>query len=126
VRQTVGTLGLELGIPVRRLAPRIRYEGSFYGQTDAGERLPGRITTGTLVSILERLPEGITELSCHPAEKPAPGEAQLDTMYREERAWELSVLCDPAVGAAVARRGIVLGSFADVARSGQASGARHA
>jgi predicted glycoside hydrolase/deacetylase ChbG (UPF0249 family) len=113
-REIVRDMGAELGIPVRHLTPGVRYEGSFYGQTDEGERLLGRITVAALLSIIERLPDGITELGCHPSEVPAPGEGELDTMYREERIEELEVLCDPAVRAAIAGRGIVLGSFADL------------
>jgi predicted glycoside hydrolase/deacetylase ChbG (UPF0249 family) len=119
VRGIVAELGAALGVPVRHQSPNIRYEGSFYGQTDEGDKIPDRITIGSLLSIIERLPEGITELGCHPAEPVAPGEPQLDTMYRDERVQELAVLCDPAIATSIAGRGVVLGSFADVALAGR-------
>jgi predicted glycoside hydrolase/deacetylase ChbG (UPF0249 family) len=120
VRGVVEHLGSQLGISVRHFS-RVRYEGSFYGQTDRGERIPEQITTSALVSIIERLPDGVTELACHPADALAPGERDLDTMYRDERAQELKALCDPAVRDAIARRGIALGTFADMTLPGSES-----
>ena len=65
-----------------------------------------------LVSILARLPEGVTELACHPGLDPL-----LDTMYRDERAREVQSLCDPAVRAALTTFGIELCRFSMLARS---------
>jgi len=108
-RSAVVALGEKLGIPVRHFDPRIRYCGEFYGQTDGGEPLPDLITPAALVRVLETLPEGITELCCHPASGPVPGSS-----YDAERERELAALCDPSVRGAVEGRGIRLASFAEV------------
>jgi len=100
--------GERLGIPVRGFGP-VAYCGAFYGQAGKGDPYPEGITFDALVSVLDGLAEGITELSCHPA---ADDLAGLDSMYLAERAVERRVLCDPRLEAALAARGITLGSFA--------------
>ena len=83
-------LAAQLGIPLRDFDPRIRYCGDFYGQTGEGEHWPEGISLANLKQILTGLPEGITELGCHPGY----GEG-LATVYRKERAMETQVLCQP-------------------------------
>lgn len=95
----------ELGIPARELGP-VRYFGGFYGQGPDGTRHPELITVGSLVGILGSLPEGTTELGCHPGY--ADG---FESTYVEERATEVRVLCDPRVREAIAANGIELTSF---------------
>lgn len=63
--------------------------------------------------MLAGLPAGVTELGCHPGY----GD-DLDSTYREERADEVLVLCDPRIAAAIRREGIVLCSFHDVVADG--------
>ena len=51
---------------------------------------------GHLISILDRLGPGTTELCCHPGD-----DEELDTMYWRGRAQEVKTLCDPRARAAV-------------------------
>jgi predicted glycoside hydrolase/deacetylase ChbG (UPF0249 family) len=108
-RELLMDFGRSLRVPVRHFSAGIRYCGGFYGQTGEGDPLPDAITFENLLKLLDGLRPGYTELACH------PGYAlELDTMYREERAKELQVLCDPRTRAAIAERHIVLCSFRDV------------
>jgi predicted glycoside hydrolase/deacetylase ChbG (UPF0249 family) len=100
--------GDRLGIPVRGLGP-IGYTGAFYGQSGKGDPYPEGITFDALLSLLDDLPAGTTELGCHPG---ADDLAGLDSMYRAERAVERRVLCDPRLPAALAARRITLASHA--------------
>ena len=65
-----------------------------------------------LVVIIESLPEGVTELMCHPAHEDA--ELASSSSYAAVRVLELGALCDPAVKAAIQRAGIRLITFADL------------
>ena len=109
VRSVVMRLTDELGVPLRQVSGGIRYRGDFYGQTAAGEPLPNLITITSLVSSLSRLPEGVTELACHPGY--ADG---LDTTYQVVRAIEIRTLCAAEVREALARQHIRLTSFGDL------------
>jgi predicted glycoside hydrolase/deacetylase ChbG (UPF0249 family) len=99
-----------LGIPLREAAARIRYDGSFYGQSGRGYPVPEAIRADALVRLIQTLPVGITELGCHPG----TADDDLDTMYFAERAPELAALCDPSVRAAVESSGVRLCSFRDL------------
>jgi predicted glycoside hydrolase/deacetylase ChbG (UPF0249 family) len=103
-------LALELDVPLRHLDPRVRYCGDFYGQTQTGDSLPDRITAEALVTLIEALPAGLTELCCHPGQGHVP-----DSSYSSERGRELAALCDPRVRAAIDVAGVQLVSFRDVA-----------
>lgn len=109
-RTALLTAGSRLGVAVRGSAPGIAYSGAFYAQDGTGATVPEAITVDSLVAVIEALPEGITELGCHPA----AGDDH-DTMYRGERLRELETLCDPRVTAAIERCGVTLSSFARVA-----------
>ena len=112
VRSALRRAGERLGVPVRDLSRTVRYRGDFYGQDGRGWPVPGAITVEFLLRLLEGLPEGVTELGCHPGE---PGDRELQSTYAAERAIEVTTLCDARVGAAIARLGIRLTTFADVA-----------
>ena len=90
-------LARELGVPLRECDPRIRYCGDFYGQGGDGEHLPGAISVANLKNILSSLPDGVTELGCHPGY----GD-DVNSPYRVERAEEVRVLlcpgCSPTAG----------------------------
>ena len=61
------------------------------------------------MELLRDLPEGVTEVACH------PGYADdLVTMYRAEREMELHALCDPDVRRVVRDEGIELIAFSDL------------
>ena len=101
----------ELDVPLRGFTSGIRYCGDFYGQTAKGDPLPAGIEVDALVSLLESLPHGVTELGCHPG----LGD-DLEPPYAAERAREVRTLCDPRVVEALERRGIELASFSEVVR----------
>jgi predicted glycoside hydrolase/deacetylase ChbG (UPF0249 family) len=107
VRSVLAETARALGVPLRHDS-EIRYCGDFYGQGADGTPYPEILTVEGLTSILAALPPGLTELACHPGE----GREDLDTMYRDERAQEVRILCDPRARAAVAALGIGLRSFA--------------
>ena len=108
-RSILAGIASELGLPLRHRSSRIRHEGRFYGQTSTGDPLTDGISSTHLVEILRGLPEGVTEVACH------PGFADdLVTMYRAERQLEVAALCDPAVRRAAGDEGIELVGFADL------------
>jgi chitin disaccharide deacetylase len=100
----------ELDVPLRHRSSGIRYEGRFYGQSNIGDPLTTNISTEALIELLRSLPEGVTELACH------PGYAdELVTMYRLEREMELQALCDPEVRRILREEEIELITFTDLA-----------
>jgi chitin disaccharide deacetylase len=105
LRSILGGIATELRVPLR-FHSRFGYFGGFYGQGREGEPLPEAISTPSLRAALAGLPDGATELSCHPA-------AELDfrSSYGPERIRELEALCDPRVRDAVAAGGFLLESF---------------
>lgn len=108
----------ELGVPLRRVDPRVRFCGDFYGHDGRGRPDPEAITASALVGLLERLEDGVTELCCH------PGYAEdLDDWYRMEREQEIRTLSDPGVREAVRRLGLQLCTFGEVASQLAAGGA---
>ena len=93
----------KLRVPLRRTGDTVNFCGDFYGHDAGGCPRPAAITADALVEIVETLPEGVTELCCH------PGYADdLRDWYRGERELEVKALCDPRVRAAVERDGIRL------------------
>jgi chitin disaccharide deacetylase len=112
VRSSLQRAGERLGVPVRDLSPEVRYRGDFYGQDGRGWPVPDAITVEFLLRLLEALPEGVTELGCHPGEPDG-----LQSTYQAERATEVAILCDARVRSAVERLGVRLTTFAEVASS---------
>jgi len=98
-----------LGVPLRGTGAGIRYVGDFYGQTGRGDPLPNAISVEALLRLLGAMPEGVTELGCHPGIGNMNG-----TPYVVERAIEVETLCHPQVRAALEASGIMLASFADI------------
>jgi predicted glycoside hydrolase/deacetylase ChbG (UPF0249 family) len=105
-RSAILDLARAVGIPVRNLDSPARYCGKFYGQTAEGAPLPELISVAGLLEILQGLPDGVTEIGCHPADT-----IDLHTMYRGERLAELRVLCDRRIRATMDALGIELCSF---------------
>jgi chitin disaccharide deacetylase len=107
VRSIMGRRAKELRVALRHHG-RVRYCGAFYGRGHGGAPLPEAITPDRLARLLADLPEGATELCCHPA-------ASVDTnmAYGAERLHELESLCDQRVREAVERAGISLCTFAE-------------
>jgi predicted glycoside hydrolase/deacetylase ChbG (UPF0249 family) len=93
VRRIVDAVGNRLGVPVRgRAGNQVRYRGDFYGQTGKGEPYWQALTIDALLALIDELPDGTTELGCHPGFID-----DLDSTYRIEREMETRVLCEPAV-----------------------------
>lgn len=112
-RSVVLALGDELGVPVRGECDGIRYCGSFYGQTGKGEPLAGAVEPERLVELLHELPEGTTELGCHPA-----AAADCPSVYLNERLDELRALCDQRVRDALAEEAISLSAHVPTTNGG--------
>jgi adenylyl-sulfate kinase len=102
-------IAVELGVPVRRITEGFRYVGDFYGQSGTGIPLHDAISAANLAEVIRTLPEGITELACHPA-----AAVDFDSVYGEERLVEVEALCDPSLPALIAERGIELRSFSEL------------
>jgi predicted glycoside hydrolase/deacetylase ChbG (UPF0249 family) len=107
VASVMEAIAEELGVPLR--GRRVRYEGSFYGQSGKGGPFPQGITATHLAELIQALPAGWTEIGCHPGIGVA-GESS----YGQERDLELEALCDPSVTAALGQAGVRLRSFADL------------
>lgn len=103
-RSVLVRLARDLGVPLRHFSPRVRYCGAFYGQDEKGAPLPHNLTVDHLLALITNLPDGVTELACHPA-----AVADLDSGYLSERLIEARALCDPRVKEAT--RGLTLRSF---------------
>jgi chitin disaccharide deacetylase len=102
-------MAAELGVPLR--GRKVRYEGRFYGCSEEGEPLPEAISPDRLIELIEALPEGWTEIGCHPAAGPVPSSS-----YDAERQVELATLRDPQVRDLLNVTGVRLCSFAQVNR----------
>ncbi len=111
VRSVLLQIAADLEAPVRHFTRDVRYRGDFYGQTGKGEPYPQAITRTALLGLIRALPEGTTEMGCHPGD----GEA-LDSMYAVERRQEMDTLCDPAIRSALLEADVELCSFHAVER----------
>jgi len=109
VRRAVIEAASRCGIPVRGCHPAVRYMGDFYGQGKNGVPLHDTITVEYLTTLLDALPQGITELGCHPALG-----LDVQSIYLIDREREVAVLCDERIRAAVNRQNIELVSFRDL------------
>ena len=101
----------DLEVPLREEFGPVSYCGSFYGQSGRGEPYPEGVTVEMFLGILDALPEGTTEIGCHPG---GGDLSDLNSMYRLERGLELDVLCDPELREELCRKGIELCSYNDV------------
>ena len=104
--EVLDRLGAELGVPVRDGRGGVRHCGAFYGRTHDDRPLHDAITPRRLAELIAELPEGVTEIACHPGEgtEAAGG-------YDDERRLEIQALCHPDVRAAIEREDIVLRAF---------------
>jgi chitin disaccharide deacetylase len=106
LRSILLRIAQQIGVALREFSPDVHYVGEFYGQTAEGAPLPEFISVDHLVRLLEAVPPGLTELSCHPGlSKRSRG------MYASERITEVDVLCDARVRTAIGRLGIVMRGF---------------
>ena len=119
VMELFGELVEPLGVPLRGDG-RVRFVGGFYAQWE------WMVTNLEYVSVpfLERMlrdevPEGWTEISCHPGYR-SPG---YSAVYLAEREEEVRTLSDPRVRATVDELGIRLVSYAAVPAAAAAAAA---
>lgn len=110
VAATFAGVAREHGFPVRACPP-VRYVSDFYGRWD-GEAHPEQVSVDSFERIVAALPDGITELGCHPGHV----DAELRSTYVDEREAELATLCDPRARAAIEREGIRLVNYSDLPR----------
>jgi len=113
VGRVVTAIAAELGLPLR--GQGIRYLGGFYGQDDVGGAYPEGITVERLLQLIDALPEGATELGCHPGQV-GEDEALGGTPYCLERNVECETLCDPRIAARLARGDVALVHFGTLRR----------
>jgi hopanoid biosynthesis associated protein HpnK len=92
----------------RRLRRRFRNAGIHAPDQVFGLAWSGAMTGKRLKGLLEHLPNGVSEIYCHPATGPYPGSAP-GYAYREE----LAGLLDPGLAGLIAARNIRLGAFSD-------------
>jgi len=109
VREVVAEMGRRLGVPVRHSGEQIKHLGEFYGQGPKGSVLDEAISVDHLIGLLRMLPDGTTELSCHPGLR-----CDAHGMYVAQREQEVHVVCDPRVRATVEAERIELISFRDL------------
>ncbi len=103
VRAAATALAKTLNLVLRAIHPDVRYCGHFYGQEDDGTPLPEAITLTALEQVFADLPEGITELCCHPGFT-----GDLKSIYLSQREDEVRVLCHPGARQALVRHEITL------------------
>ncbi|HYK42281.1 MAG TPA: ChbG/HpnK family deacetylase [Thermoanaerobaculia bacterium] len=113
VEPVFGSIARELGIPARAASAAARH-----ALRENGVRTPDFFFDGfyghgatveNLLSILDSLPEGSSELMCHPGH--ADPELLAGSSYAAERDAEIHALTDPRVRARLTERGVVLISF---------------
>ncbi len=97
------------GLLSRRTRRRMAERGIRSSDRLFGLHQSGHLTERYLLGVIERLPEGTTELYFHPAEDvgatpPAPATQR-----------DLQLLTSPAIRAALARAGAILTNFAELA-----------
>lgn len=114
VAEAVATVASENGLPVRACTAEHaallraagtpcpdRFIASFFGA--------GNIDTSDLRALLRDVPDGTTELMCHPG---YDDDALTDSSYRSERESELRALCSTEIRETITSEGIELVTFA--------------
>jgi predicted glycoside hydrolase/deacetylase ChbG (UPF0249 family) len=103
--------GAALGLLRRRFHRVLEQHGRRTTDHFAGFQITGRFRTADLVDLLDAIPDGSTELMCHPGRC---GEAlrHARTRLKESREHELEALVAPEVRQALERNGIELVNYA--------------
>ena len=97
-------------IPLRDFGP-VLYVGGFYAQWELGVSDPAHVSLEALSAILRNeVPEGVTELGCHPGYR----DPSFRSIYDEDRERELATLCDPRVREVLCEERIDLISYLEV------------
>lgn len=92
-------------------APRLRAAGIAYADRVYGMHQTGHVDEPYLLALLPRLPAGLSEIYCHPAERRPLALARYQPGYDHAR--ELAALTSPRVRAALRRERIALVSYRD-------------
>jgi chitin disaccharide deacetylase len=101
-----------LGVPLRHDG-RIAHVGGFYGQWEYGVTDLAHVRAPFLLHLVAtEVPEGVTELACHPARVIG----DFNSLYLNERAVELQTLTTPGLRDDIEALGVQLVSFHDVSR----------
>jgi hopanoid biosynthesis associated protein HpnK len=102
-----------LGLLRRRFHRVLESRGCRTTDHFAGFQITGRFRTAELIGLLSALPDGTTELMCHPG-RCGPALRSAPTRRKESREAELEALIAPEVRAALERNGIRLVSYRDL------------
>jgi predicted glycoside hydrolase/deacetylase ChbG (UPF0249 family) len=106
-------LAAPVGVPLREDG-QVTFVGGFYGQWEWGVTDLHHVSVEFLCWILENeVPEGWTEISCHPGF--VTGDYR--SAYLDERAVELQTLTNPRIREQIDRLGIRVGNYRDFNRS---------
>ncbi len=92
---------------------QLRQQGFRTVDRAVGVLDPGHLTEEFLASYLRRLPDGLTEVFFHPADRPAEPLLQMQRGY--EHAAELQALCSPQLRQLINDSGIRLTNFRELA-----------
>jgi len=103
--------GRRYGVPVRGFSDVV-YVGRFYGQPEFGRTDMSMINVDALVSVLQSLKPGVSEVSCHPGYR----RTRPSMVYNREREEELRTLTDERVKTMIDEEGIRLINYRDYAR----------
>jgi chitin disaccharide deacetylase len=91
---------------------RLDHSGIAHNDQVAGIAHSGQMDETAFIEALGRLPDGVTEIYCHPAVR---GECALtESMNYYRPADELAALLSPRVAAAVNATGALRGGFSDI------------
>lgn len=106
IRNVAIEIAKELNVTLRKCSNKVNYCGEFYGQLTDGSPYHKAISVEGLNQTLSQLPDGLTELACHPGVN-----NDFETMYKVERQMEVDSLCDKTIKELIANTDIQLSSF---------------
>jgi hopanoid biosynthesis associated protein HpnK len=98
---------------------RIRSAGLLHNDRVFGNASSGAMDEATMLEVIGRIPEGITEIYLHPAAE--SGKAISASMPAYRHAEELAALLSPRVRSALQGAGVKLGGYRDVGKNTPAS-----
>jgi hopanoid biosynthesis associated protein HpnK len=90
-------------------APRLRAAGVVVADRVYGMHQTGHVDEAYLLAVIARLPEGVSEVYCHPSDGIAPALAAYQPGY--DHAGEVAALVSPRVRAAVEAAGVELVAY---------------
>lgn len=99
----------KINVTLRGCSNKVRYCGDFYGQSSDSSPLHDSISSKNLKNIITNLPEGITEMACHPGLN-----VDIKTMYKIEREIEVMSLCDKSIREVINMTSVQLCSFSGI------------